>query len=274
VAVSVQEGEPAITPSGSVLNACEGESLTLTAETIPTAIYVWTGPNGFASTNAAITIPNVMAVDAGVYQLRRTINGCTSLPASVLVNILTDPIANNDSVNVIRNQSLTFNVTDNDDLLPGAAFTITLLSGADNGTLVNNNDGTFTYTPDNNFVGMDQIAYEVCYADCPNLCDMGIMTIRTEFTSSACIAPTFISPNNDGFNDAFIISCVSNPPKVGSELIVFNEWGSEVFRESPYQNTWQGTFNGQDLPDGTYYYIFKEDNDDTDPIKGYVTIFR
>ena len=151
-----------------------------------------------------------------------------------LPNILTEPVANNDSINVIRNQSLTFSVVENDVLLPGAAFTVAKILDADNGTLVNNNDGTFTYTPNNNFVGMDQIAYEVCYTDCPSLCDMGVMTIRTEFPSDPCVIPTFISPNNDGFNDALIISCVANPPKVGSELIVFNEWGSEVFRESPY----------------------------------------
>lgn len=279
ITITTQETEPIITAStGTInagnLNACEGEALTLSGEAIPTAIYVWTGPNGFASTDQAITIPNVMASDAGIYQLRMTVNGCTSLPSSVLLNILTEPIANNDSINVIRNQSLTFSVIDNDVLLSGAAFTVTKILDADNGTLVNNNDGTFTYTPDNNFVGMDQIAYDVCYEDCPNLCDMGVMTIRTEFPSDPCVIPTFISPNDDGFNDALIISCVSNPPKVGSELIVFNEWGSEVFRESPYQNNWQGTYNDQDLPDGTYYYIYKEDNDDNDPIKGYVTIFR
>lgn len=279
VTISTQGAAPIITASPGVinagnLNACEGDALTLTGEIIPDAIYVWTGPNGFASTDSAITIPNVMANDAGVYQLRVTVNGCTTPTANVLLNLLTDPLANNDSVNVIRNQALMFNVTDNDDLLPGAAFIVNLISGADNGTLVNNNDGTFNYTPDNNFVGMDQIAYEICYTDCPDLCDMAIMTIRTEFPSDPCVVPTFISPNNDGFNDAFIISCVPTVPKVGSELIIFNEWGSEVFRESPYQNNWQGTYNGQDLPDGTYYYIFKEDNDDNDPKKGYVTIFR
>ncbi|GEM_PF-4572015 len=279
VTIMTQETEPIITASTGIinagnLNACEADALILSGEAITDAIYVWTGPNGFASTDQAITIPNVMESDAGIYQLRITVNGCTSLPASVLLNILTEPTANNDSINVIRNQSLTFSVTDNDDLLPGTAFTVTQILDADNGTLVNNNDGTFTYTPDNNFVGMDQIAYDVCYEDCPNLCDMGVMTIRTEFPSEPCVIPTFISPNDDGFNDALIISCVANPPKVGSELIVFNEWGSEVFRESPYQNNWQGTYNGQDLPDGTYYYIFKEDNDDNDPKKGYVTIFR
>ncbi len=279
VTISTQGAEPVITASTGMinagnLNACEGDALTLTGEAITDAIYVWTGPNGFASTDAAITIPNVMADDAGVYQLRVTVNDCTAPTANVLLNLLTDPVANNDSVFVIRNQSLLFNVTDNDDLLPGATFTVNLVSGADNGTLVNNNDGTFNYTPDNNFVGMDQIAYEVCYTDCPALCDMGIMTIRTDFDPGTCIPPTFISPNNDGFNDAFVINCIPSVPKVGSELIVFNEWGSEVFRESPYQNNWQGTYNGQDLPDGTYYYIFKEDNDDNDPKKGYVTIFR
>ncbi len=275
VAVSVQGEAPVVTLSSASTNVCEGDALTFTAEDIPNATYEWVGPNGFTSTDRVVTIANIMSGDAGAYLLRTTINGCTSSPRTVgPINILTDPTIVDDNIMAIRNQTITFSLIENDILIAGVPFTINLLSNPGNGTLTDNGNGMFSYRPTTDYVGMDQIAYELCYQDCPDLCGMATITIRTEYDPSTCVVPSLITPNNDGFNDELIISCVANPPKVGSELIVFNEWGSEVFRESPYQNNWNGTYKGEDLPDGTYYYIFKEDNNDNDPKKGYVTIFR
>lgn len=275
VVVSVQGEAPEVTLSSASTNVCEGEALTFTAATTPNATYAWVGPNGFTSFDSTVTINNIMLENAGAYQLRTTIDGCTSAPRTVgPINILSNPVINADNIMAIRNQAIPFNVAENDVLIAGVPFTINLLSAAANGILTDNGNGMFSYTPTTDFVGMDQIAYELCYQDCPALCGMATITIRTEYDPSTCVVPSLITPNGDGFNDELIISCVASPPKVGSELVVFNEWGSEVFRESPYQNGWNGTYKGEDLPDGTYYYIFKEDNDDNDPKKGYVTIFR
>ena len=275
VAVTVQGEAPVVNLSSASNNVCEGDVLTLTGAIIPNATYEWVGPNGFTSTDSVLTFSNITIDDAGAYLLRTTINGCVSAPTTVgPINVLTDITATDDNVMAIRNEALTFSLIENDIFIPGVPFTINLLTNPANGTLTDNGNGMFTYTPATDFVGMDQIAYELCYEDCPDLCGMATITIRTEFDPSLCVVPSLITPNNDGFNDELFISCVANPPKVGSELIVFNEWGSEVFRESPYQNNWTGTYNGEDLPDGTYYYIFKEDNDDNDLTTGYVTIFR
>lgn len=257
------------------LNACEGDALTFTVEEIPNATYAWVGPNNFMADERIVTIPNVMAENAGAYQVRATIDGCTSAPRTVgPINILDEPVANNDDFTIVKGQSTTINLIENDVSLPGVPFTINIMSGTDNGTLVNNNDGTFTYTPDEGFGGKEELAYELCYTDCPDLCDMATITLEVGFRTDICIVPTFISPNGDGFNDNLVISCIVGEPKAGSELIVFNEWGSEVYRQERYNNDWAGTYNGEDLPDGTYYYIYKADNDDPDPVKGYVTIFR
>lgn len=277
VEVSVQGVPPNIVLSSGSNNVCEGDALILSTDEIVGATYAWTASNGFTSTDPMIIIPNAMVNDNGVsYGLRvTTADGCESAPATTgPINVLSDPTIVDDQIFNIVNQATTFNVLENDQITVGAPFTVTTISGVNRGTLINNNDGTFTYTPENNFVGMNQIAYEFCYVDCPTLCGMATVSIRTEFDPSQCIVPTFISPNGDGQNDVLFISCVTDPPKQGSELIVWNEWGSEVFRESPYQNNWQGTFEGEDLPDGTYYYVYREDSDDPNPVKGYFTIFR
>ncbi len=63
--------------------------------------------------------------------------------------------------------------------------------------------------------------------------------------------PNVITPNNDGMNDLFVIT---NGDKYPNNLLtVFNRWGKKVFEQQNYDNTW----NGGNLPDGTYFYIFR-----------------
>jgi hypothetical protein len=57
----------------------------LTASTIPSATYSWTGPNGFISPNQNPTIPNAAAVNAGVYSVTATVGGCTSAAGTTTV---------------------------------------------------------------------------------------------------------------------------------------------------------------------------------------------
>ena len=41
------------------------------------------------------------------------------------------------------------------------------------------------------------------------------------------------------------------------EVVVYNRLGSPVFSAKGYQNNWDGTYNGEQLPDATYYYVIK-----------------
>ena len=65
--------------------------------------------------------------------------------------------------------------------------------------------------------------------------------------------PNVITPNGDGFNDVWDIRDLEGYPN--NEVRIVNRWGDEVFQQAPYQNKWGGTWNGQELPGGTYYYI-------------------
>src|SRR5690606_20888209 len=114
--------------------------------------------------------------------------------------------------------------------------------------------------------------YEICYGCEVILCDNATVTIEV-VDDRECIVPTLITPNTDGVNDELFINCLENGVYPDNELIIYNQWGHEVFRAAPYQNNWYGTYEGKDLPDGTYFYIFKLDNN-ADPDKGALTIFR
>ncbi|WP_445455436.1 lectin-like domain-containing protein [Flavobacterium sp. HNIBRBA15423] len=83
---------------------------------------------------------------------------------------------------------------------------------------------------------------DVCY-------DTAIFTV----TTISCTIQKGISPNTDGLNDTFDLSGFNV-----SKLEIFNRYGKEVYTKSGYENEWFGqTNNGDELPDGTYYYVIE-----------------
>ncbi len=89
--------------------------------------------------------------------------------------------------------------------------------------------------------------------------------------------PTGFSPNGDNINETFIINGIDNG--IGNRLIIYNRWGTEVYRKNNYSNDdgWNGrNKNGKDLPEDTYYYILSivDVNNKTHLYKGYIVIKR
>jgi gliding motility-associated-like protein len=72
-----------------------------------------------------------------------------------------------------------------------------------------------------------------------------------EVNSIYCDIPKGISPNNDQRNDSFDLRNLDV-----SKLEIFDRYGLKVYSKFDYKNDWDGTSDkGQQLPDGTYYYI-------------------
>ncbi|TVR79783.1 MAG: hypothetical protein EA412_05685, partial [Chitinophagaceae bacterium] len=67
--------------------------------------------------------------------------------------------------------------------------------------------------------------------------------------------PNAITPNGDGINDSWNIRELRFYPD--NEVVILTRWGDEVFRRAPYDNSFNGTYSGRDLPEGTYYYIIR-----------------
>ncbi len=87
--------------------------------------------------------------------------------------------------------------------------------------------------------------------------------------------PSGFTPNNDGKNDTWeIINSDVYPDMI---VEIYTRWGAKIFHVKGYNadNYWDGTYNGKDLPVGTYYYIIqKNDPYRSKPISGPVTIIR
>ena len=82
---------------------------------------------------------------------------------------------------------------------------------------------------------------------------------------------TVITPNNDGFNDFLVFPGVEELR--GCEILIYNRWGMEVYRNADYQNDWDGRdHDGRELIADTYYYILRIPPDRI--IKSFVEIRR
>ena len=163
------------------------------------------------------------------------------------------------------------NVIENDFLSDNNNVSIELMTQPESGTLTFEN-GIVSYEPDPNFFGTDIFEYEVCNSICPSQCDIAQVAVKVVDSgiNADCFAPNVITPNNDGMNDCLKIPCVENQAQ--SSLKIFNRWGDLVHETEEYQNDWAGTYNGNPLPNGTYFYLLRMADEAS--MQGYFTIVR
>ena len=84
----------------------------------------------------------------------------------------------------------------------------------------------------------------------------------------SCNIPKGISPNGDGSNDEFDLTGFNV-----RKLEIFNRYGTQVYSRNNYVKEWRGQSDkGDDLPDGTYYYVIYRDGVKT--ATGWVQINR
>jgi len=128
------------------------------------------------------------------------------------------------------------------------------------------------YFPRNGFIGRDTLTYKICSDLCPELCEEAEVVIQVG-DETLCDIPTIFTPNRDGINDFFVIQCLSSEDFPNNKLLIFNQNGSEVFFSEPYENDWEGKYNGKDLPVGTYFYIL-DFGDGQPPQRGFLVLER
>jgi gliding motility-associated-like protein len=83
--------------------------------------------------------------------------------------------------------------------------------------------------------------------------------------------PNSITPNGDGINDVWNVKYLDSYPQVTVEI--FNRNGQRIYFSRGYSVPFDGNFNNQTLPVGTYYYIINP-NTGGKRITGNLTIIR
>ncbi|MDP4266382.1 MAG: PKD domain-containing protein [Bacteroidota bacterium] len=79
-----------------------------------------------------------------------------------------------------------------------------------------------------------------------------------------------MTPNGDGVNDLWHIDFIE--AYKFCDVKIFNKVGQQVFSDSNYSNNWDGKSDGILLPDGAYYYIVKDS--DNNVYKGAINILK
>lgn len=99
--------------------------------------------------------------------------------------------------------------------------------------------------------------------------DTDSMTINVNVVTKLD-ATTLFSPNGDGINDTWVV----NKPALieGCRVIIVNRNGTEVYNKTNYNNDWDASIGGEQLPEGTYYYII--DCPDGRTFNGPISVIR
>lgn len=102
----------------------------------------------------------------------------------------------------------------------------------------------------------------------------GLCTSTDEMKMTALKLPkptnTF-TPNGDGINDTWEIPYLNQ--YTNCILEIHATTGQMLYRSIGYTKTWDGKYNGNDLPTGTYYYVIDPKNG-RQKLTGYITLLR
>ena len=205
---------------------------------------------------------------------------CDTARVIITVTPVNDaPVAVNDAIIITYDEVATGNVLANDyDPDGGPLGEVASVGSPAHGTVTLAADGSYTYTPDQHYVGPDQFSYWVCDAQDPDLCAKAEVIIQVR--AGLIEIPKGFSPNNDSNNDRWEIKGISAYPN--NSVTILNRWGNAVYRTQGYdnqQNVWDGTANqglivgGGQLPEGTYFYVV-DLGPEEGPQSGYVVLMR
>lgn len=176
------------------------------------------------------------------------------------------PVANDKEYNTNENTVLDINAVDgvlSNDIDPdGDSLTAVLSNETSHGSLILSSDGSFTYSPDFDYYGIDSFIYSAF--DGYAYSNEAMITINVESVSEM-IVPNAFTPNNDGVNDTFrpVYRGMSNV-----ELQIFDTWGNLVFSESGKDlEGWNGTFKNKSAENGNYLFRIEAITNQTKTIK-------
>lgn len=190
------------------------------------------------------------------------INPPVSGPIIIRVNVTANPCPTATSGNFILTviPSPTVSIVNNDTTIPFGTSTVLTALGSGTpawtpiATLTPANQYTTTVTP------VLPTTYTITVTDpltgCTGSDSVRVRIVLEKFMGQIA---NFLTPNNDGFNDEWWIENIDLYES--SEVHIFNEYGQEIYKASPYMNDWKGTYNGTRIPDGTYFYTLKVGKD-------------
>lgn len=251
----------------------------------PDKVFISANPDPEGSwkpfnTSAFISNPNKPGTD--VFDLQFGNNTFIwSLSHGVCINFSSDttmvyleyfPEAIDDVYSTSYNTPISFAPAENDINTEGTLISI-IPNNNTRGKIELNSEGIITFIPESGFIGQVIIQYKITKKECIDNFDNGTIIIDVG-DENDCFGVNIITPNGDGVNDNLVFPCLESEKYLSNEILVFNQWGDQVYTAFNYKNDWQGTYNGKDLPVGTYFYILFLDTERKNALKGFFVIER
>jgi gliding motility-associated-like protein len=182
---------------------------------------------------------NVNVDKGGLYSVIATsIEGCSSIKKSILVNESMKPIIKNSDVEIVddsNNNSIKIRTT---GLGPGN-YEFALLDSKSNVIIEYQSEPYF-----------DNIQGGVYIVSIRDINGCGISSIEIPIITF----PDFFTPNDDGENDTWSVRGVSKEYYKSAKISIFNRFGRVVAGLSLENNKWDGTFNGKKLMSNDYWF--------------------
>jgi gliding motility-associated-like protein len=240
----------AVTGGGTTI--CAGDSTKILSAS-GGMFYSWSPGNSLSDSTSAN--PIAFPADTTTYTVKViNANGCFDTKTAT-INVLKKAVAKAGSNKVIfEGQSVKLTASEK----YGNLFYWTPTAGLNDPTLL---DPVASPT--------DDITYTL-HVTSTNNCGIDSSSVYVKVYKKITIPNTF-SPNNDGINDYWDIDALITYPDC--LLMVFDRYGQQVYRSIGYNKPWDGKYNGQFLPVGTYYYVLDLKNN-TPKIAGWVLIVR
>jgi gliding motility-associated-like protein len=271
VSVTIYPQPAPLTPTG--LNYCQGEGNipALTADVDPGNTLVWyTTASGGGTGTTAPQYPST--ANSGItpyFVTQKNANGCESAPRGELdVRVTSLPqVSVNASATEIYAESPAITVNLNGSTTGGSAVTVAWYQGE---VQVGASD-TITVTPPSSVdPPLDSTRYYFVATSTENTQCVATASVLINVVQHLLI-PNIFSPNGDGINDFWDIKNIQEFSNV--EVSIFNRYGQFIWESHGYAVPWDGNYNGQPLPVGTYFYIIKT-TPDAKPIAGPISIVR
>lgn len=173
---------------------CEGGSVTLSSTTIAGATYIWTGPNGFTSTDQNPVITNVTADMTGTYAVRAVNSPCISDPGITIVEVISSP-------------DLTVTTDGPTALCSGATVTLSVGAAAAYDFQWFNGATLISGATANSYVANTAGVYSVNLKGKTNPCDFTSLSITVQQAGSITIVADPVGPFCEG--DTVLLSISS-----------------------------------------------------------------
>lgn len=138
------------------------------------------------------------------------------------------PVAVDDELSTSENTYLTFSgLLDNDTVYEYARITAIDSQTTKGGTVVDNREGTYTYTPDQDFIGEDTFEYTMCDNASPRKCSTATVTVTVAAASVVAVNDAYETEedkvliitnhlDNDDVPDNAVLSSVGVEGTIGS----------------------------------------------------------